>query len=109
MFASYVPAESIDVVYTSNALDHTREPLKVIAEAEKVLRRGGRLAVGVATHEGTKQSWDQFHKTDIYVRDGEVVFNHQNGPVVPLLGGRMKLTKINSNDDVWLTFIAEKT
>jgi SAM-dependent methyltransferase len=105
---AHVPAESIDLVFTSNALDHTKEPAEVVSQIAKVLKPGGRLAVGVATHEGTKQGWDQFHKTDIFVKDGRIVFNHQSGPVRNLLPAPMRLERIvHCGDDV-LSFTAVK-
>ncbi len=106
--AAHVPVESIDLVFTSNALDHTKQPAEVINRIATVPRPGGRLAVGVVTHEGTKQEWDQFQKTDIYVKDGRVVFNHHNGPVKNLLSPPMRLERIVHYDDVYLSFTAVK-
>ena len=39
---------------------------------------GGRAIVQVATREGTRQGWDQFHKTDIDLVDGTLVYRHQH-------------------------------
>jgi SAM-dependent methyltransferase len=106
--ASHVPAASVDLVFTSNALDHTKQPAEVVRQISEVLKPGGRLAVGVATHEGTKQGWDQFHKTDIYLKDGRVVYNHENGPTLNLLCNSMRLERIVHCDHAVLSFTAIK-
>jgi SAM-dependent methyltransferase len=105
--ASHLPAESFDLVYTANALDHTKRPADVVLQCAQVLRPGGRLAIAVSTREGTRQSWDQFHKTDIYLSDGKPVFCHQDGPEQDLLGP-FQLERVHRYDDDLCIFTALK-
>jgi SAM-dependent methyltransferase len=106
--SAHIPESSVDLVYTANALDHTQDPLRVINEIERILRPGGTLAVSVATREGTRQNWDQFHKTDIYLNAfGMPVFRRQTGSELPLLG-KLQLKKIVTYHDSWLSFTAVK-
>jgi len=80
-----VPDCSFDLIFTQNALDHTREPERVVRNFARTLAPEGRVIIQLATREGTRQGWDQFHKTDIDLRDGALVYRHQHTEGRPLL------------------------
>lgn len=106
-----VPDESYDIIYTQNALDHTQDPERVIANMSQKLSPKGRVIIQVATKEGTRQNWDQFHKTDIYLNNDELVYCHQNSPEKPLLSSscQLSLVKVQYYSPEWLSVILEKT
>lgn len=106
----HVPAASYDVAFSNNALDHTRAPERVVNNIGAILKPGGRLLIGGATREGTRQQWSQFHKTDIWIEDGQVVYCHQDAITKPLLGSasRLRLSRIIQHTDEWLCFEAER-
>jgi len=81
----HAPSEEFDIVYTNNALDHTQDPEKVIRNVTQSLKIGGRLIVGVATREGTRQNWDQFHKTDIWAQGKMLLYCHKDQQPRPLI------------------------
>ena len=105
-----VPDGQYDVIFSQNALDHTQIPEKVVASFESKLAPGGRIAIAVATREGTRQNWDQFHKTDLDVRDGEVVFRRQNTDWMPLFpsDSKLRLSKVCSYSPSWMSVIIER-
>ena len=109
MLSSHVASGSVDFLYTCNSLDHVQDLPKVMSEIEKVLKTGGMIAISCATREGTRQKWDQFHKTDIYISDRDVFFNLQGGRPNRLLPESMKVAKIISSNDDWLCFTAIKS
>lgn len=102
-----VPDGSFDLIYIQNALDHTREPLRVVSHFARKLTPGGRVIIQVATREGTRQNWDQFHKTDIDLRDGELVYRHQHTEERPLLPPEcgLRLRKVHRYTPEWLSVV----
>jgi SAM-dependent methyltransferase len=106
-----VPDGDFDVIYTQNALDHTQKPALVIQNMSKKLRPKGHIAIQVATREGTRQKWDQLHKTDIYLEKNVLMFNHQNTAPIPLLSpeSRLRLKHVQLNTPDWLACIVEKS
>ncbi|MFO0792268.1 MAG: class I SAM-dependent methyltransferase [Pirellulales bacterium] len=103
-----LPDQLFDVIYTQNALDHTQQPSVVVENVSRHLAPLGLFAVQVATREGTRQNWDQLHKTDIYVANGQIMFAHQDGIEHPLLPETLRLKKIFEDTPDWLAFVAEK-
>jgi demethylmenaquinone methyltransferase/2-methoxy-6-polyprenyl-1,4-benzoquinol methylase len=57
--------ESVDAVMLVSMLHHVEEPARALAEAQRILRPGGRLALMVFTREDTAESWlnDYFPST----------------------------------------------
>jgi SAM-dependent methyltransferase len=106
-----VPDGSFDVIYTQNALDHTREPQLVVSHFARKLAPGGRVVIQVATREGTRQGWDQLHKTDIDLCDGELVFRHEHSEQRPLLTPEfgLRLAKVHLYGPDWLAVTLELT
>lgn len=94
------PDEAYDMIYTSNALDHTQEPERVISNFSRKLVPGGRVYLAVNTREGTRQNWNQLHKTNIYLNDNnELVYHHQHTAEKPLLSpaSNLRLAKVFTN------------
>lgn len=105
------PDEAYDMIYTSNALDHTQEPERVINNFSRKLVPGGRVYMAVNTREGTRQNWNQLHKTNIYINDDdELVFHHQHTPEKPLLtpATHLRLAKVFTNNDDYTVVNLEK-
>ena len=102
--------DDYDVIYTRNALDHTQQPLKVLENIGLKLAPGGVAAIHVATKEGTRQQWDQLHKTDIWLERGVLKFAHQDGVAKPLLtpSSRLHLKRVELDTPDWLAVILEK-
>ena len=101
----YIPARSADFIYTMNALDHTMRPDVVMDGIFRLLSATGQAAVSLATREGTRQGWDQFHHTDIWVDNGMVMFRRQRSDARPLFDHSAHNLTIVSTDDRWTSFI----
>ncbi len=97
-----LPAKNFDVVFTQNALDHTQQPKRVVELMAEKLRPGGHAIITVGTREGTRQAWDQLHKTDIFL-DGELMFQHQHTEPQPLLPANLRLDQVHESSDDWLS------
>jgi SAM-dependent methyltransferase len=105
-----LPDDDFDIIYTQNALDHTQQPARVIENIARKLAPHGLAVIQVATREGTRQNWDQLHKTDIYLKNGALMYAHQNGPERPLLSpeSRLRLKHVQMNTPDWLACALEK-
>ncbi len=58
---------SFSVVHISNALDHTQAPEKVIAEMERVCKKGGLILISGFTNEGEHEKYKGLHQWNITV------------------------------------------
>jgi ubiquinone/menaquinone biosynthesis C-methylase UbiE len=63
---NYVAANSYDLAYCCNALDHVNDPPAVIAQVARALRPGARFVLEFATREGSRQQWQQLHQFDLF-------------------------------------------
>ena len=70
----------------------------------------GQVAITVAEREGTRQGWDQLHKTDIYLENGTLMYARQHTTGRPLLTSEsgLYLKSARLKDD-WLYCIATKS
>jgi len=106
-----LPDNDFDVIYTQNALDHTQQPGLVVENISRKLAPHGLFAFQVATREGTRQKWDQLHKTDIYLSKGQLMYARQHSLEQPLLspvsGLRLKRVEFDTPD--WLACVVEKS
>jgi SAM-dependent methyltransferase len=105
-----LPNETFDVIYTQNSLDHTQQPGLVIENIGRKLAPNGRAVFQVATRKGTRQNWDQLHKTDIYLKKGVLMYAHQHSPERPLLSpaSRLHLKHVSIDSPEWLACSLEK-
>ena len=96
-----VPDAAYDMIYTNNALDHTQEPERVVNNFGRKLVPGGRVYLSVNTREGTRENWNQLHKTNIYLNDDNIlVYHHQHSAEKPLLSptSNLRLTHVWTNN-----------
>jgi SAM-dependent methyltransferase len=100
--------QKFDLIYTQNALDHTQQPGRVVENVSRLLAPNGLFTVQVATREGTRQNWDQLHKTDIYLKDGVVTYAHQHGVEQPLLPASLRLKHVHIDSPEWLALVIKR-
>ncbi len=105
-----IPDKSFDLIYSQNSLDHTNKPKEVLDIFSKKLSPGGRIIIQVATKEGSRQNWDQFHKTDIYLNGDTIVYRRKNLIEKPLLSNKsnLRIKKINLYSADWLAVTLEE-
>ena len=102
---------SYDFAYSSNALDHTSDPVAVIQSIASALRPGGLFALDVFTREGSRENWWQLHQFDIYVdTNGSLVCEGRDGTVRPLFPEESGLVvrAIPTNNDAVTAVVAER-
>lgn len=58
--------EQFDITHISNALDHCKNPRKVIENMYNATKKGGYLIIQTFEREGTEQKWKAFHQWDIF-------------------------------------------
>ena len=102
---------SFDAVFTNNALDHTQHPREVMSGIEYALKPGGHAVIQGATREGTRQNWDQLHKTDIFMEAGTVYYAHRDRVAQPLLEATpsLVLDQVHIYNAEWISFSLLKT
>ena len=90
--ASALPLESFDIVFTRNAIDHVKDPVAVIGQAEACLRPGGIMVLDFHTREGSRQGWEQLHQFDLYLDEtDQLVCQTQQGVRRPLIDAGLGL------------------
>jgi SAM-dependent methyltransferase len=65
----FTPA-SFDIVYSSNALDHSISPRRCIEQMCQVLRSGGFLLLEGFVREGSQGNWIGLHQHDLFTEQG---------------------------------------
>jgi SAM-dependent methyltransferase len=78
---------SFDVVYSSNALDHTRSPRRCIEQMTAVLRPGGWLVLEGFLREGSNGNWVGLHQHDLFPANGTLVHLDRAGRRTDLTSG----------------------
>jgi len=84
--SDYIGPDSLDFVFSRNALDHAVDPPRIIFEAARCLRSGGVMAIEVFTREGSREKWWALHQHDMYL-DARHRFlcESQDGSIRPMV------------------------
>jgi SAM-dependent methyltransferase len=67
------PPSSFDLAYSSNALDHTRNPRECMRQLAMMVKDGGILYCEGFLREGTNAEWEGLHQHDLVPEDGHLV------------------------------------
>lgn len=60
---------TFDIAFSSNALDHSYNPLRIIDEMIKVTKKGGFIILDHGFNEGSNARWGGLHKWDFYLNN----------------------------------------
>ena len=83
---------ALTLFFTRNAIDHVKDPVAVIGQAEACLRPGGILVLDFHTREGSRQGWEQLHQFDLYLDEtDQLVCQTQQGVCRPLIAAGLGL------------------
>jgi SAM-dependent methyltransferase len=85
--AQAFPQASFDLVYSSNALDHTRSPRRCLEQMCRVLRPGGFLLLEGLVREGTAENWNGLHQHDLVPEQGRLLHFDRAGRRTELTAG----------------------
>lgn len=64
------PDNHFHIVHISNAIDHTENPARVIAEMERVCKKDGVIIIAGMTDEGEKEGYEGLHQFNAHIIDG---------------------------------------
>ncbi len=64
---------TFDIVYSSNALDHSTSPQRCVEQMCKVLPEGGYLLMEGFVREGSQGNWLGLHQHDLFTEQGSLI------------------------------------
>ena len=78
---TYEP-ESFDIVYCSNAIDHSPDPYEAIKEMVRICKPGGWIYLFHIAHEGQRNRYRNLHQWNFDMTEDEdcIVWNNKPGP-----------------------------
>jgi SAM-dependent methyltransferase len=85
--ATRFPADSFEIVYSSNALDHARSPLRCLEQMCRVLRPRGVMVLEGFVREGSHGHWIGLHQHDLFPENGDLVHVDPTGRRTTLTRG----------------------
>ena len=71
--------ESFDLAYSSNALDHTQDPVTVIRQMLKVVKTGHYVYLTHFTNEGHREGYWGIHQWNFDIKRGDLVISDGRG------------------------------
>lgn len=78
---------SFEIVYSSNALDHTHSPRRCVEQMFALLRPGGFLMLEGFVREGSQGNWVGLHQHDLFPAGGTLVHEDRAGRRTELTTG----------------------
>ena len=72
-------ARSFDIVYSSNALDHSASPRRCIEQMCEMLPAGGVLLLEGFVREGSQGNWIGLHQHDLFTEQGQLIHVDRQG------------------------------
>jgi SAM-dependent methyltransferase len=73
------PAESFDIAYAANALDHSYDPMQAVESMVALVRPGGFVALRHHRNEANQKSYLGLHQWNFDSRDGRFVIWNREG------------------------------
>ncbi|MBD3341109.1 MAG: methyltransferase domain-containing protein [Candidatus Lokiarchaeota archaeon] len=77
--------ESFHIVFAQNSLDHSENPIKCFRNGVELLKKGGLIFVCSNIREGTRKCWAGIHNFDIYIENGDLFLENQQGRKIKFL------------------------
>jgi SAM-dependent methyltransferase len=105
----FYDAESFDIVYCRNALDHSFDPVRGVWEMYRVAKRKGRIVLEHAVNEAEHNAYDGFHQWNFDERDGRFIIwnpDHWIDMTEALAGRAVVRTRVENH---YLTVFIDKT
>lgn len=98
------------LVYTSNALDHTQNPERVVALMGAALRPEGLGIIQGAVNEGTRENWSELHQFDFRVESDRLICAARDGSERALVGPDhpLRIEKVHSLTDEHMCFVVRR-
>jgi SAM-dependent methyltransferase len=95
-------AESFDLVYAANCIDHTDDALRAIEEMVRVVRPGGYVVMDHFEDEGAHQDYAGLHKWNLKAADGKLLLwnRDRRHDVSALLAGSCDVQLTSTGSDL---------
>jgi SAM-dependent methyltransferase len=77
--------ETVDIVYSANALDHTQDIETGFRSIRDVLRASGEAYIYMNTREGRRQNYSGLHKYDVWIERDQIMFAERAAKPISLL------------------------
>ncbi len=113
-FAEELSADEIDgrfgFVYTSNALDHTQDPERVVTLLGAALRPDGLGVIQGAVNEGTREDWSELHQFDLRVDADRLVCMTRAGDCRILAGPDkpLRVERVHHLTDDYMSLVVRR-
>jgi ubiquinone/menaquinone biosynthesis C-methylase UbiE len=91
------PENSFDLVYSRNALDHSYNPIKCLAEMIAVCKPQGHIILQQHENEGMHVRWAGLHQWNFYLKRKYLVFGQHSLFLGNITGNKVNLNKHFSN------------
>ncbi|MDH3310517.1 MAG: class I SAM-dependent methyltransferase [Gammaproteobacteria bacterium] len=75
----YFEKDSFDIVYSSNALDHTISPRECMVQMSQVVTQGGVIFLEGFLREGSNAAWNGLHQHDLFPENGHLIHCNRAG------------------------------
>jgi len=83
----YFDKNSFDIVYSSNALDHTISPRECMIQMSQVVIQGGIIFLEGFLREGSAAAWTGLHQHDLFPENGHLIHCNRAGIRTDLANG----------------------
>lgn len=81
------PPQSFHMVYASNSLDHTEDPLKCFKNMVNATIINGIVVIRSAIKEGSRLNWRGLHQHDLFVDNGKLMHSKRDSEAIDLTEG----------------------
>ena len=81
------PSQSFHMVYASNSLDHTEDPLRCFKNMVNATIVNGIVVIRSAIKEGSRLNWSGLHQHDLFVDNGKLMHSERYSEATDLTEG----------------------
>lgn len=101
------PSDSVELVYSCNALDHTQDLPQAMQRISNVLRVNGLAIISVYCREGTRNNFSGLHKYDIWFDKNQLMYSTERTEPRVLLeeSTKLRLSRMVHADEKSLVFL----
>ncbi|HEX6702245.1 MAG TPA: methyltransferase domain-containing protein [Gaiellaceae bacterium] len=105
-------AESFDIAYARNSLDHSYDPVAILRNMVTLVRPGGFVLLRHVRSEGEHQSYSGFHQWNFDAEDGHLVLWNRvrKHDVTEALGAvaDVAVSREETDEDDWVVAVMKK-
>lgn len=96
-----------DIIFMRNALDHSKDPLKVLSAMAKACKSGGHTVIQGFENEAEHENWQGFHQWNIKLIGNRMRIDGKNGTIDMYGGNYYTNVEKLPNGKTWFTWITK--